>query len=556
MNIWNIFIQRLLDYNIDTIFGMVGDGEGLLEAAASNKNFTISTFRDQRSAIAAAVGFAQESGKIAIFAASAGPGIINTLMGLSEAYSMCVPLLIVSNGVSRTKKGMGAFQELDTIQLVSGITKWAYRIEAQDSILWSIDRGLYMAINGRPGPVFIEVPNDLIFLEDEIFRQPIHLEKKRFLPEVQELNQVVDELIQAHRPLFIAGGGAKTSGADQELAELVSQIPGAVFTSASGRGVFNERHPLALGLMGLYLTPPAEELLKKTDLVFFIGSQIEETILIGVEEYLQTKNIQLNIAPEDIGKSLPFDLGIIGDAKCSLQKINQLLSQRGIKKTNNEWISEIGWVKQEQQKMLSSVGLVNTPVRAVYRSLSNFCQKKSSIVLDNGMHDMWGYFYPVLNLPVSCQCHTPGEQTGLGLAVGVAVGAKQAQKDKFIVAVVGDGSLHLGKSALYGAAEQRLGVTLIVINNGGFSWPRIAQNKMHINIGCDFTIAESLQNLANELNAFYHCISPMDDCMELLNQASTENAQGRIALLEVQTDWNKDIPIGIINNYMGKQGEH
>ena len=164
-SLWHVYARALYTAQLRTLFGMVGDGVGLLEAAAAQGGFQILEAYDQRAAVGMAIGFAQATRRCAVLAASPGPGLANAAMGILEAASLQTPLLILSNGVSRRLKGTGAFQEFDTLRFMPAITKWAYRVESSHRVMWALERALHLALNGRKGPVFLELPDDLIALK-------------------------------------------------------------------------------------------------------------------------------------------------------------------------------------------------------------------------------------------------------------------------------------------------------------------------------------------------------------------------------------------------------
>ncbi|MBN8828939.1 MAG: thiamine pyrophosphate-binding protein [Sphingobacteriia bacterium] len=554
-NVWDLYANSLKESGINTLFGMVGDGIGLLEATAKIIGFKTYTFRDQRVAIAAAIGFSQESNKCVFVSCNPGPGLANASMGILEAYSQCIPMIIISNGVSRSLKNTGAFQEFNSVGFMSAITKFAYRVESYDMIKPILQKACNIAINGKPGPVYIEIPDDLIFTN---YEGHISLDTKKYVysPIIQDIKTIAKILSDAQKPLLIAGGGCMISSAKEEFTSITEILSAAAFTTASGRGSINETHNQSCGLIGLYTSLPSKILLNTSDVIFFIGSQIEETVLIGIKSLLESKKIiQLNICPEDIGKSIKADYKLIGDAKETLKLLIQEFKL--LNKSNNEdWLREIQKVKNKQKFYLTdNINFESNKVRFLFKLLKEKIPNGFTLVSDNGLNDMWPYFYPVHINGEHDKFFSPGEHTGLGLPIGVAVGVKISNKERIVISVTGDGSFSFGRAALFTAAEKKLGIIYIILNNKGFGWPALTQKSQNISIGCKFEKEDNLESLAKQLDAFYFSPSDLESLNKCIESALTNSLNNNISIIELQINV-QDIPIGIKENYLGEEVRH
>ncbi len=556
--IWDYYTYCLNEAGMRTIFGMVGDGVGLLESATYHGNFSVIESFDQKIGVGMAIGFAQATRKCAIYSASPGPGLANASMGILEAYSMQVPLIIIANGVARNLNGTGGFQEFDSLSFMKPITKWAYRIESEKRLAWALQRAFFLANNGKKGPVYVEIPNDLVNHYPSLPYPKLEHSGLKFCADKAYLEIAIKELRQAKCPVIILGGGTQDINARTSvqvktfLIEFAENIGAAIFCTASGRGIFPENHPLFCGLIGLYLTPPADKLINEADLFFVLGSQLEETALMGIKEKLDQKSsIQLDINPEIIGRSVNVKYGLVGDLIQSLEELNSILQRsQKVKFEKKEWMREIQQVKVQQEKISNKkLNLTTTAARTLFHSISRLTNTTQDVclVLENGLHDMWGYFFPVCKLSARTRIFSPGEQTGLGLAMGIAFGIKISDPSVPVICVIGDGAFLFGQAVFLTLRKHKVGITFIVINNHGFGWPRLAQKSA---VGCDFEISQDLQHISNLFDVVYQKPKKISELAEMLNSALQANLKQTSVIIEIEVKYNQDLPFGVKKHFL------
>ena len=550
-DVWTICAETLSRLGVRTIFGMVSEGVGLLEAASMIPNMKIYTTRDQRVAVAAAMGYAQASRNFAVYTTGPGPSLANSCMGISEAYSAAIPMLVISSGVAMAQRGTGAFQELDALRLVSPITKWQYRVEHCSRLIWAIRIAIQHALAGKPGPVFIEIPNDLqLFQLGDDTARPLVLKSQ---PPVEDIQTAARVISQSGNVVMISGGGCLRSDAGSLLDELANLVGAALFTTASGRGSVSEDHALFCGLVGLYTTPPADTLLKDADVVFVVGSQLEETAVMGWDISKRTTVIQIDTDPASIGRSLRVDIGLLGDALLTLNLLLNACKEAPLTSPQKvRWREQISEVKNKLRRDWATPVFSQAPVRALFSCVNEIFGEEdadSIIVQENGLHDLWGYHYPVLTIRSRMRTLTPGEQTGLSLSVGQGLGAKAACPDAYVVVIVGDGSFQMSRSAVLTAAEHNLSVAFVVLNNRGFSWPRLQQITTGVELGCGFLVEDSLEALAGAAAIPYIKPSSHSELRQAIRDAKTILSKGGLALIEVSVGWDQDLPVGVGIHY-------
>lgn len=563
LTIWDAYASVLVEQGITKLFGMVGDGAGLIESAYKKEGLHIFTARDQRIAVGMAMGHAQVSGNPAVLVTSPGPGIANCIMGVLEAYSAAVPLIVISNATARNMRGEGAFQETNSIAMMQPVTKWCYRVEHPEKAIWALRRAVFVAINGKPGPVYLEIPDDLTW--EELGSGSFSADKKNLdeqgpifsQPEEQSMRNVFNQLTKAKRPIILLGGGCQHRPFVSELTISLAEAHGlAIFTTASGRGIVDERHPYAFGNVGLYTLPQIKKLLFEADLIIAIGTQLEETALMGWKEALSnTCFVHIDCHYESLERSVHADYRLLGDAQLSLQNLWRMSCENMDCGTNskNEWIKRMQEVKQEALSVWTEIEDIKAPVRSMLKGIEHEFGEHVVLVQDNGLHDMWGYSYPVYTVAPPSRTVVPGEQTALGLPMGISLGAKIADRKAHVIALLGDGSFEMGYSAVGSAAEHQLGITFIVINNGGFSWPRFQQSMSEMEIGCCFQIELNYAALAQSVGGYYKKLTTPNEYQEALKEARLYTEQNKIALLELVVNWDQDLPITVMMQYGDKE---
>ncbi|AYB39886.1 thiamine pyrophosphate-binding protein [Brevibacillus laterosporus] len=563
LTIWDAYASVLVEQGITKLFGMVGDGAGLIESAYKKEGLHIFTARDQRIAVGMAMGHAQVSGNPAVLVTSPGPGIANCIMGVLEAYSAAVPLIVISNATARNMRGEGAFQETNSIAMMQPVTKWCYRVEHPEKAIWALRRAVFVAVNGKPGPVYLEIPDDLTW--EELGSGSFSADKKNLdeqgpifsQPEEQSMRNVFNQLTKAKRPIILLGGGCQHRPFVSELTISLAEAHGlAIFTTASGRGIVDERHPYAFGNVGLYTLPQIKKLLFEADMIIAIGTQLEETALMGWKEALSnTFFVHIDCHYESLERSVHADYRLLGDAQLSLQNLWRISCENMDCGTNskNEWIKRMQEVKQEALSVWAEIEDIKAPVRSMLKGIEHEFGEHVVLVQDNGLHDMWGYSYPVYTVAPPSRTVVPGEQTALGLPMGISLGAKIADRKAHVIALLGDGSFEMGYSAVGSAAEHQLGITFIVINNGGFSWPRFQQSMSEMEIGCCFQIELNYAALAQSVGGYYKKLTTPNEYQEALKEARLYTEQNKIALLELVVNWDQDLPITVMMQYGDKE---
>jgi len=451
------------------VFGIPGDDLSILKAL-EGRNISFVVAKDQRNAMFMATGYALASRKLGICIVGKGPAVTNTLTGVLESRASCAPVVLIAVGTARHRLGARAFQEFDQVAVIKPLVKWAYRIEHVSQLSWAIQRASFLAINDCPGPTYIEIPEDLAdgTATDIKYDPPVRHHPHLSAAAAAEVEGFIKRL---ERPIFLLGGGALDGRRTVAYEELAAKVGAAVFTTASGRGAANERHPLFCGLAGLYTAKPLRELWEHCDGLVSFGSRLEETATLLLDsKRLRGCVLQINVTGEEMSTTYSGPKIV-----ASCDGITDRLSHDHAFESRPAWSDQIRRSKAvaiqtraaalEEAKLAGDFSLLT-----LMEQLEAALPRDSILVQENGLLDMWSYFYPSFTLGADQRSIVPSEQTSLGFGVAAAMGAKAAKPDRPVIALVGDGAFNIARADLFTSVDYALPVTYVVLNNQGFGW--------------------------------------------------------------------------------------
>ncbi|MEB4784549.1 thiamine pyrophosphate-binding protein [Paenibacillus jamilae] len=475
---WDAIIGYLQSAGVEHLFGLPSDDLNIV-ASLPSSGMDFILCKDQRNAVFMAAGYALTTNQMSVCVVGKGPALSNTLTGLLEAKNLGAPLLLLALGTGGDKLGTRSFQEADQISLVKPLVKWAYRVEHVDRLVWAMERAAFLAINGAPGPVYIELPENLMDQSVPTGIQFAPPEKLSCSPSVRELDAAWNIIENARRPLVLVGGGMK-SGTSDVIERFANQHGAAVFATASGRGVVNEDHELFCGVAGLYTDLSLRQIWQESDVVITLGSRLEETATFEWDILLQgTPLIQVNVELEDFAHEFR-GIKVLGDGYAAVE---QWLERRG-QEPDGAWLETIRGCKQkafsERTNYLEE--LKKAPgihVPELLDMIQTEFPEDLVLLQENGLQDMWSYFYPYFRFASGSLSIVPSDQTSLGFGAAAALGASVAT-ERPVVALVGDGAFNLFCSDFMTAVQYQIPVIYLVLNNGGYGWLQNQMNYKHI----------------------------------------------------------------------------
>ena len=424
--------------------------------------------RHEQGAVHAADGYARVSGKVGVCLATSGPGATNLVTGIMTAHMDSIPLLAITGQVRSNLLGRDAFQETDIVGITVPITKGNYLVQNIKDIPRIIKEAYFIASTGRPGPVLVDIPNDIQQQEisydefNKLFDKEIQLEgyDPTYVGHPVQIKRALSLIKKAKKPLIIAGAGVIKSQASKELFELANKMDMPVTTTLLGLGAFPENHDLSLGMLGMHGTVPANYATDEADLVIAAGIRFDDRIAGNPSKFCErAKIIHIDIDPAEIDKNKKADVPIVGDLKNVLSEINKELEPQDHK----EWTDKVKEWKKEYPLAHRDVGKDKLLPQEVLKAINDILDGDTIVVTDVGQHQMWAAQYMTYKNTNSIV--TSGGAGTMGFGVPAAIGAQVGARDKKVVLIVGDGGFQMTLEEIMMIRQYNLPVKVVIINN-------------------------------------------------------------------------------------------
>jgi acetolactate synthase-1/2/3 large subunit len=553
MNAWEAIVFALRAEKTEYVFGLPG-GDLLYDSLYDAPEIKTVLVREESSGPFMAMAYARLTGKPGICYGSSGPGVANLVPGIMEAQSACLPVIAIASASNLGNAGMGAFQEVDQISIMKSLTKWCERLTLPERAPWVMRRAFSLAANGRPGPVFIDIPKDVGLIETSVPEYIPSRYPRRSSGDPRDIDEAIVLLMEAKRPLLVAGGGAVSSRAFEEVRHFAERLSMPLMTTPCGRGIIQEDSPLALGLVGLYFTEVGEKVYGEADLIMTVGSRNED-FQSGQQRFFPkgAKYIQIDIDPHEIGRNWIPDVAIVGDAKLVLQQLSKLLQNRiKAKGSRSGRMGALLKAKEEyEEKVKAECHIDSVPIKTkrVIWELNKVFGKDTILVNENGSQDLWSYYFPYYKVLDVNSCVAPGEQTCMGFGVAGVIGAKLAMPEKKAVCITGDGAFQMFMKELPTAVQHNAPVTYVVLNNFSLGWVKFNQKRRrNRTIATDFKIQPDFVQVAKACACYGERVEKPSDIRPALERALKANHEGKPAVIEFIVDgW--DFAPGFKNFY-------
>ena len=532
-----VVIKSLEIEGVEYVFGYPGGAcIPIFDSLLDSKVIELVLVRHEQGATHMADGYARASGKPGVVLVTSGPGATNTVTGLLTAQMDSSPLIVISGQTLSSNLGLDAFQEADIFGITMPVVKHSYLVKDPNDLPRVMKEAFYIALTGRPGPVLIDIPKDILSAECtnpfidhvELPGYCIHDKHKVDLDRVKEAAEMLN---YARRPLLYVGQGAVISHAGEALLRFAEKGNFPVTNTLLGKGAFPETHPLALGMLGMHGTAYANKAVLHCDLIFSIGARWDDRVAGKVDEFCKdAKKIHLDIDPAEFNKAIKVDLAIHGDANATLKELAANIEPQ----ERSVWVKQIkSFKKQFPLKYSNTQGLASQHVLQKIYELTN---GEAIVTTDVGQHQMWAaQFYPC---SYERQWISSGGAGTMGFGMPAAIGAQLAFPNKTVIAVVGDGGFQMTQAELSTIILQNVPIKILIINNAFLGMVRQWQSMFFDNrlSGVDLEGNPDFVKLASAYGIAGFRIKRVSDTKKVLKKALDHDGPCVIDAHVVQED--------------------
>lgn len=483
-----IVIKSLIDQGVEVVFGYPGGAVlPIYDELFKQNKIQHVLVRHEQGATHAAEGYARSTGKPGVVLVTSGPGATNAVTGLQDALMDSIPLICLTGQVPTFMIGNDAFQEADTIGITRPCTKHNWLVKDTDDLAETMHQAFYVATNGRPGPVLIDIPKDVQFASGK-YVGPRNIKPTAYQPKVkgdQSAIQAAVEMMEgAKRPLFYTGGGVINSGphASQLLRDLVEATGFPITSTLMGLGAYPASGDKWLGMLGMHGSYEANWAMHDCDVMICVGARFDDRITGRLDAFApKSRKIHIDIDPSSINKNVRADVPIVGDVGHVLEDMTRIFNARGAK-TNKpavkKWWGQIAeWQAVRCFEYEGSTDLIK-PQYAVER-LAEAMKKHGDyyVTTEVGQHQMWAAQYIPFDAPNRWM--TSGGLGTMGYGVPAAVGVQMAHRDSLVVDVAGEASFMMTMQEMSTAVQYKLPIKIFILNNERLGMVRQWQQLLH-----------------------------------------------------------------------------
>lgn len=463
-----LLVKALKEEGVDTIFGYPGACTIDISDELYKQDYTkVILPRQEVALVHEADAYARSTGKVGVCLVTSGPGATNLVTGLATAYYDSVPLVCFTGQVARHLIGNDAFQEVDIVGITRSITKYGVTVRNREDLGRILKEAFYIARTGRPGPVLIDLPKDVMGeLGSPDYPAEVNIRgyKPNTSVHIGQLKRAIKMLSRAKRPLFLVGGGVNIAHANAEFTELVNKTNVPVVTTVMGRGAIPTNHPLYIGNLGMHGAYASNMAVNECDLLFSIGTRFNDRItgkLHSFAPYAQIVHIDIDTAA--ISKNVQVDVPIVADAREAITRMMEYVEPYNTKK----WLDEISvWKAEHPLAMKSKPIMVPQDIIETINRMFD----EAIIVTDVGQHQM--FVSQFVEITEKKKLLMSGGLGTMGYGLPGAIGAKIGNPDTPVISISGDGGMQMNSQELATAVLEELPIICCIFNNSNLGMVR------------------------------------------------------------------------------------
>ncbi|WP_425619782.1 biosynthetic-type acetolactate synthase large subunit [Buchnera aphidicola] len=540
-------IRSLIDQEIQYIFGYPGGAVlDIYDAIKTIGGITHILVRHEQAATHMADGYARATGKIGVVLVTSGPGATNAITGIATAYMDSIPMVVISGQVSSSLIGYDAFQECDMIGISRPIVKHSFLVKKTEDIPVIFKKSFWLASSGRPGPVVIDLPKDVLKKRSNFcYKWPKNIYMRSYNPtnkgHTGQIKKALDIFLKATRPVIYAGGGIISSESHEELKIFAEKTNCPVTTSLMGLGAFPGNHVQSISMLGMHGTYEANMTIHNADVIFAIGVRFDDRTTNNLNKYCPNAIIlHIDIDPTSISKTVMANIPIVGDAKYILKKMLKLLEKKENIVCLESWWDTIKTWKKNNSLQYQQDDKTIKP-QQVIETLFKLTKGNAYITSDVGQHQMFTALYYPFNQPR--RWINSGGLGTMGFGLPAALGVKLAYPEDTVICVTGDGSIQMNIQELSTAKQYNLSILILNLNNSSLGmvkqWQDILYSGRH-----SHSYMNSLPNFIQLSESYGHCGIKIRKPKNLHNQLKTalkKLSDGHLVFVDIDVDSSEHV---------------
>lgn len=538
-------VRSLIDQGVKHVFGYPGGAVlDIYDALHTLGGIEHVLVRHEQAAVHMADGLARATGEVGVVLVTSGPGATNAITGIATAYMDSIPLVILSGQVATSLIGYDAFQECDMVGISRPVVKHSFLVKQAEDIPAVIKKAFWLAASGRPGPVVVDLPKDIMSPANTFpYSYPDTVSMRSYNPTTQghkgQIKRALQTLLTAKKPVVYVGGGAITSACHDELRELAEKLNVPVVSSLMGLGAFPGTHRQALGMLGMHGTYEANMVMHNADVIFGVGVRFDDRTTNNLAKYCPNATVlHIDIDPTSISKTVRADIPIVGDARQVLQQMLELLALEETVQSGDDirdwWQLIENWRAKRCLAFDRESGKIKP--QAVIETIYKLTKGEAYVTSDVGQHQMFAALYYTFDRPR--RWINSGGLGTMGFGLPAALGVKMALPDEIVVCVTGDGSIQMNIQELSTALQYGLPVLVLNLNNRFLGMVKQWQDMIYSGRHSQ-SYMESLPNFVRIAEAYGHVgisITQPEELEGKLAEALEAVKNQRLVFVDVMVD--------------------
>lgn len=523
-----ILLESLKKEGVDVLFGYPGGAViDIYDELLRHPELKHVLVRHEQGAVHAADGYARASGKVGCCLVTSGPGATNTVTGIATAYCDSIPLVVFTGQVPTQLIGNDAFQEVDIVGITRPCTKHNFLVKDVRNLAKTIRQAFYLARSGRPGPVLVDLPKDIMQARTEfVWPEDIFMRSYNptYKPNLNQLRRTAEELAKARKPIILAGGGVIMANASEVLCELAHELNIPVATTLMGLGAFPANGDLWLGMVGMHGTYAANMSINHADLLVCVGARFDDRVTGRLQDFAShARIVHIDIDPTSIRKNVEVDVPVVGDCRQALEGILEIcrakMADTDWSGMHADWLQTVHEWKANHPLAYNKNGHIKP--QQVIETMYSITKGDAIIATEVGQNQMWAAQFYTFTKPRTLL--TSGGLGTMGYGFPAAIGAQFAFPDKLVINVAGDGSIQMNIQELATVVQNKIPVKVVILNNGHLGmvrqWQELFYNRNYSHTNME--AQPDFVKLAEAYGAEGYRISKPEELEDVLRKALT-----------------------------------